>query len=91
MAAPDHDPVIRELREQISEVDREILEQINRRLDLVARLKRHKDEHGISFLDPEREASMVDSRVRENDGPLSDEGLRSFYAELLALTKREVS
>jgi len=91
VAAPDHDPVIRELREQISEVDREILEQINRRLDLVARLKRHKDEHGISFLDPEREASMVDSRVRENGGPLSDEGLRSFYAELLALTKREVS
>jgi len=91
VAAPDHDPVIRELREQISEVDREIVERINRRLDLVARLKRHKDEHGISFLDPEREASMVDSRVRENRGPLSDEGLRSFYAELLELTKREVS
>ena len=91
MAAPDHDPVIRELREQISEVDREILERINRRLGLVARLKRHKDEHGISFLDPEREASMVDAQARENPGPLSDDGLRSFYAELLALTKREVS
>ena len=91
MAAADQDPVIRELREQISEVDRGILEGINRRLELVARLKRHKDEHGISFLDPEREASLVDSQVRENPGPLSDEGLRSFYAELLALTKREVS
>jgi chorismate mutase/prephenate dehydratase len=91
VAAPDEDPVIRELREQISEVDRGILDGINRRLELVARLKRHKDEHGISFLDPEREASLVDSRVRENRGPLSEQGLRSFYAELLALTKREVS
>jgi chorismate mutase/prephenate dehydratase len=91
VAAPDQDPLIRELREQISEVDREILERINRRLELVTRLKRHKDEHGISFLDPEREASMVDSRVRENRGPLSEEGLRSFYADLLALTKRELA
>jgi len=89
--AADQDPVIRELREQISEVDGEILERINRRLELVARLKRHKDEHGISFLDPEREASMVDSRLRENRGPLSEDGLRSFYADLLALTKRELA
>jgi chorismate mutase/prephenate dehydratase len=91
VAAPEQDPVIRELREQISEVDREILERINTRLGLVARLKRHKDEHGISFLDPEREASMVDARVRENRGPLSEDGLRSFYADLLALTKRELA
>jgi chorismate mutase / prephenate dehydratase len=91
VAAPDQDPLIRELREQISEIDRGILDRINKRLELVARLKRHKDEHGISFLDPDREASMVDAQVRENPGPLSEEGLRSFYAELLALTKREVS
>jgi chorismate mutase/prephenate dehydratase len=91
VAAPDQDPVIRELREQISEIDCGILDGINRRLELVARLKRHKDEHGISFLDPDREASMVDAQVRDNPGPLSEKGLRSFYAELLALTKRELS
>ena len=33
---------------------------------------------------------MVAERVRENAGPLSEAGLRAFYAELLALTKREV-
>ena len=71
-------------------VDRGILDGINRRLELVARLKRHKDEHGISFVDPEREASLVEARVRENPGPLSEQGVRSFYAEVLALTKREL-
>ena len=85
------DPIIRQLREAISDNDRKLMETLNKRLELVARLKRHKDEHGISFLDPDREASMVDAQVRENRGPLSEEGLRSFYAELLALTKREVS
>jgi hypothetical protein len=33
---------------------------------------------------------MFEARVRENDGPLSETGLRAFYAELLALTKREL-
>jgi len=28
--------------------------------------------------------------VSENEGPLSEDGLRSFYAGLLALVKREV-
>ena len=63
---------------------------MNRRIDTVARLKRHKDEHGIAFVDPDREAQLVADRVRENDGPLSEDGLRAFYAELLALTKREI-
>ena len=79
------------MRERISDVDGRILDAVNERLRLVAELKRYKDDHGIAFVDPERETSMIDQRVRANPGPLSDEGLRRLYAELLALTKREVS
>jgi chorismate mutase len=80
-----------DLRAEITAIDREILALVNRRLETVARLKRHKDEHGIAFVDPERERRMFDERARENGGPLSESGLRSFYEELLALTKRELS
>ena len=78
------------LRDEITAIDRELVALVNRRIDTVARLKRHKDEHGIAFVDADREAQMVAERVRENPGPLSEAGLRAFYAELLALTKREV-
>ena len=78
------------LREEITAIDREIFAAVNRRLELVAELKRHKDEHGIAFVDPEREAKIVADRLDENMGPLSEEGLRAFYAELLALCKREL-
>ena len=78
------------MREQISEIDGVIIESINKRLELVARLKRHKDEHGMSFVDPKREEWMVAHQARANRGPLSDDGLRAIYADLLALTKREV-
>jgi chorismate mutase/prephenate dehydratase len=85
------DDVVGQLRDEITAIDREILALVNRRLETVARLKRHKDEHGLAFVDPQRERQMHDDRVRENQGPLSEDGLRSFYAELLALTKRELA
>ena len=85
------DDVVDRLRSEITSVDREILAAVNRRLELVERLKRHKDEHGIAFVDPDREARMIAERLRENAGPLSEEGLRAFYAELLALCKRELT
>jgi chorismate mutase len=86
----DADNEVARFRERITELDRQILHAVNRRLELVAELKRYKDAHGIAFVDPERERSMVETRVEENDGPLSDAGLRAFYLELLALTKREL-
>jgi len=84
------DDVVNGLRDEITAIDRELIALVNRRIDTVARLKRHKDEHGIAFVDPDREAQMIDEGVRANGGPLSEDGLRAFYAELLALTKREL-
>jgi chorismate mutase/prephenate dehydratase len=84
------DPALEQLRQQITEIDRSIIEAFNRRLEIVAQIKRHKDEHGIAFVDPDREAAMLARQSSENQGPLSDEGLRALYAELLALTKREL-
>jgi chorismate mutase/prephenate dehydratase len=84
------DPILEQLRQQVSEIDRSIVEAFNRRLEVVAQIKRHKDEHGIAFVDPDREVAMLAQQAGENRGPLTEEGLRALYAELLALTKREV-
>jgi chorismate mutase len=83
------DGTLNELRDQISEIDRAIFAAVNERLRLVGRLKQVKQEQGLAFVDPEREAALIDERLRENDGPLSADGLRALYVELLALVKRE--
>ena len=85
------DPLIRQLREQISDADRKIVEAINARLKLVARLKAYKESRGLSFVDPEREEWMLNYLTRANRGPLSAEGLQEIFAEVLDLTKREVT
>ena len=86
---PD-DRMIAELRDQVAEVDQAILDAVNRRLELVARLKREKEERGIGFLDPDREALLLDQLTRSNRGPLSSQGVEQLLSAVLALTKDEV-
>ena len=89
MSEPD--PIIRQLREQISDNDRRLMEAFNKRLELVARLKKYKESHGIGFVDPEREEWMLQYLQRANKGPVSTDALREFFERVLDLTKREVS
>ena len=67
------------------------MEAVNRRLKLVARLKRYKEERGLEFVDLGREEWMLNYLPRANRGPLSADGLRELFGEILDLTKREVA
>jgi chorismate mutase len=87
----NQDPVVRQLREQISDNDLAIVEAINKRLKLVRRLKEYKSSRGFEFVDQAREDWMLAYVTRANGGPLSAEGLREIYGALLDLTKREVT
>jgi chorismate mutase len=88
---PSQDPIIRQLRGQVSDNDRALIEAINARLRLVTKLKQYKESRGIDFVDPEREEWMLRDLTRANRGPLSPEGLEQIYTAILDLTKREVS
>jgi chorismate mutase len=85
------DPTVGRLRREISEIDESIVAAVNARLEVVARLKRHKASLGLPFVDRSRESDLIDALVAVNDGQLSEDGLRELYACLLDLTKREVS
>jgi chorismate mutase len=85
------DAYVQQVRRQISDVDSSLVELVNKRLKLVAQLKRYKDEHGIGFVDLAREEWMLQYLQRANRGPLSEAGLSELYHELLDLMKREVT
>lgn len=84
------DDTVRELREAIAVTDRALLDALNRRLELVDRLKKYKASQGIEFVDRAREQLNLDRLADENAGSLSQEGLASFYRSVLELTKREL-
>jgi len=89
VAAPE-DPYVLGVRREISDLDRSLVELVNKRLKLVARLKRYKEEHGIGFVDLAREAWMLQYLQRANRGPLSEAGLAHLYHDLLGLMKQEL-
>jgi chorismate mutase len=85
------DSTLDDLREQLAVNDRALLDLVNKRLELVQQIKQRKTELGVEFVDPEREAWLLDHLRSANSGPLSDEGLRELLATLLDLTKRELA
>lgn len=88
---PNADAVVRQMREAIIDNDLKLMAAMNRRVELVARLRAYKTEQGMAFVDPEREQWMHTYLKGANKGPLSDEGLHLFYDQLLALTKAETT
>jgi chorismate mutase len=91
MGMTENDPVIKQYREQISDNDLKILEALNKRLQLVDKLKMYKDSKGISFVDPAQEDWVITYLSRSNRGPLSREGLEKVFRIVLAVTKEELA
>ena len=84
------DPALDSLRSRVAETDREILELVNRRLELVGEILRHKQANGMPFVDAGQEERLL-ARLRElNGGPLSADGVERLFRELLDLIKREL-
>jgi prephenate dehydrogenase len=79
------------LRSEISELDRRLLELLNRRLELVAAVRDFKDSAGERWIDPEREAELLQALVAANPGPLSERGVTSIFSAVLDVLKQEVA
>jgi chorismate mutase len=84
------DPVVVELRDEITALDRELVRLVNRRLEIVRRLHDHKVANDIPLRDLGRENAMLALLSAENQGPLSESGLVDFYGHVLDLTRREL-
>jgi prephenate dehydrogenase len=79
------------LRNEISDLDRRLLELLNRRLELVASVRDYKDSSGERWIDPEREAELLRALVAANPGPLSERGVTSIFSAVLDVLKQEVA
>lgn len=90
-ASTTDDLLIRQMRDQVIDNDLKLIQAINQRLTLVARLRAYKEERGLEFVDPSREEWMHRYLRGANPGPLSDEGLSEIYGHVLELTKRETA
>ena len=84
------DQVLAKLRDELTDVDRQVVATVNKRLKLVQKIWRYKQANGVPVVDTGREEWLLGYLARCNLGPLSHEGLTELYAHILELTKAEV-
>ena len=89
MSNPGDDPVIQRYRDQIADLDLQLVELLNQRLSVVDQLWRYKAEQGVDVYDPEREARMVAFLDDANQGPLSPDALQKVYRTIVETVKDE--
>ena len=86
----DAPPELTELREQIAVLDRELLDALNRRLELVAQVQDHKQATGTRLIDSKREADLLQQLADANDGPLSEGAVHALFTAVLDVMKQEL-
>ena len=73
---------ISELREQIDDIDRKLVELYCRRMDTAREIGRYKRENNLPVRDSERERALL-NKVADLAGAENEQGVRALYQLLL--------
>jgi chorismate mutase len=74
---------VRELRERVDEVDRELIRALNERARIVQEIMALKAERGAPVYDPKREEEILRRVVEQNEGPIYDSSMRDIFELIL--------
>lgn len=84
-----HPPDLPVLRDEIREIDEELLVLVRRRLDVARRVADAKRYAGLPVLDPAREAAVVRYAAEfAREHGLVEEDVRALFWALVGLTRR---
>ncbi len=75
-----------ELRQQIDQIDRELVDLFTRRMNVCADVAEYKRQTGMNVLDPSRERALI-SKVSDLAGEDFEEYTRTLYATILELSR----
>lgn len=73
-----------DLRDQIDRADRQLVELLNRRAEIVAKVGLVKQRDGVPIYAPHREAAVLKKAIDLNNGPLPDRAIEGIYRELMS-------
>ena len=74
---------VRELRERVDLVDRELIRALNERARIVQEIMALKAETGAPVYDPRREEEILQRVVEQNEGPIYDSSMRDIFELIL--------
>jgi chorismate mutase-like protein len=75
-------------RNEIDDVDRELLQLLNRRARLAMKVGALKRSAGLPFCDPEREHVVLQTLQQANTGPLDRRAITKLFRRIIRETRR---
>jgi chorismate mutase / prephenate dehydratase len=75
-------------RTEIDEVDRELLQLLNRRARLAMKVGSLKKAAGLPFCDPEREQTVLHTLQQANTGPLDRRAITKVFRRIIRESRR---
>jgi chorismate mutase/prephenate dehydratase len=72
------------MRKQIDKCDAKILELLNKRTNIVLKIKKTKEAKKLNRHSPERERQILEKIKKINKGPFPDNALKAIYKEILS-------
>jgi 3-deoxy-7-phosphoheptulonate synthase/chorismate mutase len=70
------------LRGKLDEVNLKLLELLNERADIVREIGEWKEEKGMAKFDPIREREMLETLVKHNRGPFTDDQVKHLFKQI---------
>lgn len=82
MSQEQKSPELEQLRNQIDDINRQLLELLSQRAELARAIGEVKRAQGINRFDPVRERDMLDRLVAGNPGPFDDDTIRHLFKQI---------
>jgi chorismate mutase / prephenate dehydratase len=76
-----------DLRAQIDALDNQLLDILNRRVDLALEIGRWKKESGLEIYSPDREEQLLQTLVAQSQGRVAPESIRAIYREIMSASR----
>lgn len=78
---------INELRQEIDQIDRQVLELLNNRARIAKEIGMAKQRTKKTYFIPERESQVYEKLTSANRGPLPNASLRAIYREIISASR----
>ncbi|MBM3707600.1 MAG: hypothetical protein FJW69_04540 [Actinobacteria bacterium] len=82
MMEDDYKENLKKYRMDIDKVDKGIVELLNKRAEIVMKVKRMKQKHNIPLYDARREEDLINNIIKYNKGPLYNDNIIQIFESI---------
>jgi chorismate mutase len=82
------DPNIGSLRQKIDEIDRQLLDLLRERLEVVHQVGQEKMEKGLAVFDPSREEALLQKLIASAPKNLDERAIRVIFTAIVSESRR---